>query len=349
MDGSSVYFFEPGTNPFKDRHMSKPKSKLVIFVFFTFLILQNCIPEAPHDNPLDPSHFSSVNSSSVTGSVSTLYPPHTQLPDVTVFVKEAGRIVQTNNTGNFQIDNLNPGNYTVIASKENYQSDTLTVFLQTKTNLEIGPIYMNAVPQLKDIKYFSEIKSTIFSIDPLKNVVVDISVEDYDGVEDIDSVYAWAPDFSFKRAIDINDPDGLVIQQTDSLGFNLDNLLESPLYIILKDKPGFKTTAGPFFIHRFITQNPVPVSPIDLEVALQPLFFTWEKVEHPYSFTYEINIVRHISNTREEVFKKTGISPNETSFSFNQILDNGFYFWQIAIRDNQNNLNQSIEAIFQIQ
>jgi len=307
------------------------------------------VPEAPHGNPLDPDHFSSVNSSSIIGSVFTLYSPRTQLPGVTIFVKEAGRSVQTNNTGDFQIDNLNPGKYTIFASKENYQTDSIVVNLQTKTNFETEPFHLNAIPQLKDIKYFSEVSYSFLS-DPIIRVIADISVIDFDGAQDIDSVYAWIPDYSFKMIIDTTEINDLVIEQTDSLGFNLFKLSDKPLFLVVKDKSGFTTTAGPFFVHQFIINTPQPKAPIDLDVAIQPLLFTWDKVEPPYSFTYEINLVRRTANGGQEVLPRiTGIGPDETSFSFNQILDSGVYFWQVAIRDSKNNLGQSAQAVFQIQ
>jgi carboxypeptidase-like protein len=329
--------------------MIKPKLKRIFLVLLFLFLVYSCVPDAIHDNPLDPVNSSSLNTVSLSGSVFTLYAPHTQLPDVTILLKEAGRIAKTNSVGVFKIDNINAGKYTLIISKENYQGDSLSVTIGSENNVEMEPVFLNAIPRLKSIAYYSEIKRTILSIDPLVSVLLEVSAIDFDGADDIDSLYAWIPGYSYKAVIDTNNADGLEIHQNDSLGFDLFNLAEKPLFIVLKDRAGFKTTAGPFFIHRFITVEPFTRSPGDLEVAIQPLFFVWEKQELPFSFTYELTIFRQRSNQREQVFKQTGIDPKTTNYNFNLILDSGFYFWQIAIRDSKNNSSESIESIFQIQ
>ncbi|MCB0282279.1 MAG: hypothetical protein KDF60_06840 [Calditrichaeota bacterium] len=126
-------------------------------------------------------------------------------------------------------------------------------------------------------------------------------------------------------------------------------LIEQPLFIIVKDKPGAIQRSGPFYLGRIIEDIAHPLSPDNQQTADQPLIFTWESIDIPIDFTYEIQVFRQQSGLQTLIYSKRNILSTATSSAFNQILPSGTYFWTLAVRDKLNNMSRSREAVFRVQ
>lgn len=317
-----------------------------------FVLLTRCVPDAPHDNPFDPFLSGAKSGFSVHGNVYTYYQPYQAVQNAQVFIREAGYLVQTDAQGSFMIDDLEKQEYTFIISKQGFQTDTAMIDLLDYQQNEDLSFFLNAVPQITAMHYYSEKISTIFESEPVVDVYNEIIITDADGTADIDSVKFCLPDFDLTfdfQKTSRADSMILRLEQKQLTTFNLHNLIEKAAYIVIKDKPGYKAAYGPFYLGRIIETTPQTVEPGDQQTAIQPIFFNWEQSNLPYDFTYEIYLYRQQSGLQSLVYQTTGISSEASSFGFSQILPNGIYFWTLAIRDKLNNMSRSQEAVFQVQ
>jgi hypothetical protein len=313
------------------------------------LFFQACIPDAPHDNPIDPYLASSNNGLTFTGHVYTVYPPYQPLENVKVTLENGGKFAVTDNSGVFTIDDLDEKSYSFILQKENYQPDTLNVAVSSQNRTK--DFYLNALPQLSAIQYYSHKVSTIFSADPVISAVIEMEVTDPDGPGDIDSARVIIDAFSFQANLQVTLPVGsfqMTISQQDISAYNIYALVEKALRIEISDKAGSKNNVGPFYMSRFIEIIPEAISPANQENVTQPVIFQWQDEKLPYPFTYEISIFKRESGLSQLVFSQSGINPQINYYNYNNLLGPGIYYWTIKIVDALNNSSESKEAVFQI-
>jgi hypothetical protein len=312
-------------------------------------MLTACIPEAPHDNPMDPYLSKSDKDLKFSGMVYSQYQPYEPIENVKISVEDVGKYVYSNSSGLFEIEGLQENSYTFILQKANYKTDTLDISVN-KQNLQ-QDFHLNALPQLSSIRYYSKKINTIFSAEPLITADIDIEVTDADGPGDIDSAQVVIDAFSFQANLKSVLPAGsfhISINEQDINTQNIHDLVEKPLWLNLTDKAGATNRVGPFYISRFIESSPQAISPAEQETVTQPLLFVWQEVQLPYNFTFEINIFKYQSGLSQLVFNQSGINPKATYLNYNSLLDNGIYYWTITIVDAHNNTSESKEAVFQI-
>ncbi len=129
-------------------------------VFFVLLVLMqfySCVPDAPHDNPVDPANNLNINEINFSGSVFSFYQPFSGIEAAQIEIVEAGRKTMSDDQGFFRFGKLLKGTYTIITSKNLYQTDTL--ILELYTDLENQIINLNALPHISSFNYFSENRS----------------------------------------------------------------------------------------------------------------------------------------------------------------------------------------------
>jgi hypothetical protein len=141
------------------------KNITVLLFILSLSVFTACIPDAPHDNPIDPYLSKSHKGLKFSGSVYSIYQPYQPLENVKISIENMGKYVYSNNSGQFEIDGLEEKIYQFILQKDNYHTDTLNIDINEQ-NLE-QDFYLNALPRLSGIQYFSKKVSTIFSADPL--------------------------------------------------------------------------------------------------------------------------------------------------------------------------------------
>lgn len=328
--------------------MRSRKQVPFVFAAYSLLFLYGCVPDAPHDNPLDPFVNRTQSRETISGKVYSYYQPYQPLSQARIHIPQIKYLGYSDLDGSFYVDGLAKGSYQLIISKSGYQSDTLLA----KAGENDLSFFLNAEPQVKKVHYFSEKISTIFESEPVLSVTIEVVIEDADGASDIDSVFCSIPAFEMNMSFEKSSRvDSLIlrIEQSSIPGQNLRTLIEQPLFIIVKDKPGAIQKYGPFYLGRIIEDIARPLSPDNQQTADQPLIFTWESIDIPIDFTYEIQVFRQQSGLQTLIYSKRNILSTATSSAFNQILPSGTYFWTLAVRDKLNNMSRSREAVFRVQ
>lgn len=341
-------FFESCTPKICEQIMRFRKAVPFISAIFSVLFLNSCVPDAPHDNPVDPFLNQTQSRKSISGKVYGYYQPYQPLNQVQIYIPQAQYLGYTDADGAFWADDLKDANYQLILSKQGYQSDTV----QVDAGDNDLSFFLNAQPRVEILHYYSEKISTIFESEAVLNIEMEIRVNDADGAADVDSAYCSIPAFNMMLPfVKTGQVDSLIlrIEQNSVPSLNLRKLVEQPVFILLKDKPGSTQKSGPYYLGRIVEEIALPLTPDNQQTADQPIIFTWKSQDIPFEFSYEIQIFRQQSGLQTMIYNKKNIASTATSSAFNQVLPSGTYFWTLAIRDNLNNMSRSREAVFRVQ
>ncbi|NOX38407.1 MAG: carboxypeptidase-like regulatory domain-containing protein [Calditrichaeota bacterium] len=326
-----------------------------LFLLFamTWVVGLNCISNAPHENPLDPDNPNT--SLTLKGQVLTLYPPYQGIPGVNIWLEPLHRFTQTNPAGEFVFNDLKSGDYTVIAHREGYDSDTVAVNLADHTVLEI---YLDALPQFQRISLTTHRYGRYFPPDDLYFLLIDILVSDLDGNSDIVKMEYEIADLGFQDTLRLVEfPDAytarFVVQRTpeDYTVPSLHTLIGKAFTFQVEDKPGERTTSPPYYLTRIVETLPVVVRPTGLEnisTTQDTIQFQWESVYLPYPFTFRVEIYRLDFGVTTLVQRMEGIAADQTMVAYRNDLKPGDHFWVVYIVDEYGNTSRSREGAFRI-
>jgi len=318
-----------------------------IVVIIGLLIFVACVPDAPHDNPLDPFYQTSKGINVFSGQVLQKNEPHAPIGDCLVSLLPEQQFVRTDNNGKFSFAGTQPGRHRIAVSKTGYDSLLKTIDFDTVRN-RIVHFYLNGTPFLKKIKIYSEYIDQWWP-DPVTSMIVEITIGDPDGVSDIrdirlsvpsqDTSFAFSktarPDSFFLRL------DELVVTRQDLFA-----LVGAQQYVILTDESGTEVTSGPHYLIRIITSTPQTESPTGLQVVDAQPVFTWQPYIAQFSYKYEILIFFLNAGIPILIHRSAELEPQQLQYTYPDSLSPGTYFWTVAIRDRLGNFCRSKEATF---
>lgn len=311
------------------------------------LILFNCAPEAPRSNPLDPDWNASDNRASISGAVFTRYQPASPLENAAVQLLPGGAMALTGPTGSFQFNSLNPGSYQLIAQKEDYVADTVTVTVAAGS-VEGVNFFLNALPQLQSAVFYSEHIDQWWPGE-IYQAFLAVTLSDPDGSADIDSLAFLVPTLGFSKSFQQSGrPDSFFveIENLELPQSDLQQLIEQESYVTITDRAGASVTGGPFFLRRIIEDAPLPLSPSNLQPVSAFPNFEWEPFSLAFEFTFVVQVFRISAGLPVLIHTAAGLPEEQVSYSFPDSLSSGTYFWTIGVRDNLNNFSRSKEASF---
>ena len=102
------------------------------FLSILIILIINCVPEAPHDNALDPYHgIASETGIELVGEVIQKVEPHSPIRDCLILLLPEQRFDTTGTDGRFQFMNILPGIHQVIINKPGFDTDTFQVIPDT--------------------------------------------------------------------------------------------------------------------------------------------------------------------------------------------------------------------------
>jgi hypothetical protein len=307
-----------------------------------------CVPEAPRTNPLEPGPNYSLERATISGTVFTRYQPSQPLDNADILLLPNGEIRLTDLNGFYRFENLNPGHYQLIVQKEKYVGDTTSVIINSHENVEEINFFLNAVPEIRRISYYSE------HIDQwwpgaISRAFLTVVVEDPDGAADIDSVQYSLPAFNLKKSFEPTArPDSFIvdIEDLDLPQSNLQHLVEKESHVLIRDNAGAAISGGPYFLRRIIEEAPQPSSPANLQVVSPYPTLVWQTITLPFEFTFLAQVFRITGGVPVLIHTSPELPANQLSYNFPDSLGSGNFFWTIGVRDNLNNFSRSKEASF---
>lgn len=325
--------------------------RLFIPLISATLLIAGCFDGATRHNPLDPLSENFLDEGGLTIQVTTFYPPRTGLAGVDLFLEPSGLTRSTNGSGDVSFEGLTSGSYTLTASKADFETTTHVANIRAgeRTRVEIP---MAGLPTFSAFQVTAVHVSRWFPPpEELFSIEIRATLNDADGIADIDSVWVLLPDFAYEQLIAFQTAPGqyfLSIPST-SLPANLESLFGRSFQLRAKDRAGFENLSDPQSFVRVIRETPLAIEPQGLaELSTTQPSFEWESISLDFPFSYRIDIVRVDQNIQSTVQVIENIPSTSTTTNALESLSSGEYFWTVSIVDEFGNRSRSREAGFRI-
>ncbi len=319
-------------------------------LFLLPILITQCVNNAPRDNPLDPINHSSEPRFKITGNVLSFYQPFQPIPGAMLWLKPTEQVVIADNAGQFQFDNLLPGNYVLSCTATQFRGDSISLNLKSDTTLAF---HLDALPFFKKISLTTHHLSRFFPPDDLYWLKIEVQVDDNDGVNDVQWVYYRIEQQNYQDTLMQTSTPGVLGIQRNANDFpsrSIHSLMGHAFLFTAEDQPGARVQALPQFISRIIETTPELIEPTSLNIISGfPITFRWQPVFLPFPFSFKIEIYRVDFGIPSLIFDQSAIPSTSTELLFNTQLTAGDYFWVLYIIDEFGNSSRSREGAFRVQ
>ena len=308
-----------------------------------------CLSDAERSNPLDPLSDDFEDEGTLTGMTTRFYPPHPAVRNAEVKLTPGPFITESDADGRFEFLEVPSGRYQITARKNGFISGKDSVTVVAGTSNRTVDLRLNGLP----VVHTFELRAV--HIDrwwpgELYQLEVAATIEDPDGLGDIDRVWFEIPEFGYAQDLKVTAISGRY-QETISAqslpGGNLHALQGKEIVVKVIDKVGFAVESAPRQIVRVIDMTPIAISPQAQEQVDDPApLLVWEDAGLPFAYTYRIDVVLDQVNVQNVVQTITNIPAERTSYKLETPLASGTYFWTISVVDAFGNRSRSKEAGF---
>lgn len=334
--------------------MLKKDFILNLLLFLIALFSFSC--NAPRDNPLDPNGPKSdlvqikPNLGQITGTVQTISAPLTGIRDVSVFWLPGNIVVNTDASGNFTINNVEPINGLLIFEKDLYTTDTVAVNWNNNNQIIIPTVNLNKKPTCESYLMYSEVANQSglsVAVGQMADLVFKVKISDSDN--DIDSVYVRNDMLDFTGGLELQSK---LYQGTfTATELNVNNLDETvgydfDVWVIDTFKRHFNVKSNR--VARVIKSGANIISPNNDSLALSlPVTLRWNQYENGFPFTYKVEIYN--ATNPLPIFSQDSIPSNQTTLVLDTTsIVSGDYFWAVSVVDKFLDSYKSLPGRFQI-
>jgi hypothetical protein len=313
---------------------------LLSLIFF----LSSC--DAPRHNPLDPENPDNKYYY-LTGRILSLSIPHQLISHVEVSWPKQSWQTYSNEGGTFNLEMISPADGWVYFRHPNYFADSLYISWQNRKTVSIEH-YLNAIPRMDSLQVYSIILNRYPSLQT-EQVMIRALIVDRDN--DIDTVLAFNDHSNSRQVLAYNINDKWY-QKTLSL-YDLqvgksEELVGHPFEIIVKDIYGRTHHAGTLDFQRVLRDEIIFVSPAGNEVTVPQPILTWQNYSVNFSFTHWVQVFT-AEITPQLVWEKDQLEATKTTWTVDQPLTMGEYFWVIWAVDEFGNRTRSKPASFKVE
>ena len=312
------------------------------------LVQWNCVPEAPHSNPLDPIHKTYSNGiMTINGQVLKKNEPHLPLDSCLILLSPVQQFDTSDANGLFCFTNLYAGDYRLIISGEGFASDTFQLHTDSLDNSQLH-FYLNAFPFIQSFRIYSEFIDQWWP-DPSYVVNCALTAGDPDGISDLSEIRLSIPEVNIERIFETTlkpDSFSLALTTEDFPNNNVFELIGKAVFIEIIDKSNERIKEGPYHLIRVIETSPDSLTPTGLQSVSARPFFHWKAYSASFSFNYEISVFFISSGIPLLIYSAANIPPTQTQYEYPDSLQSGTYFWTVGVRDELGNFSRSKEAAF---
>lgn len=320
----------------------------LIFIFVVSALIPGC--NAPRNNPLDANN-PNRKLSDIHGQVYTLHLPHAPVQGAQVQFEPAQRFAYSDQTGAFQLTNVNRYNGWLHIFKPGFHADS--VYLQWNHAPEWrGEVYLNAMPTVDSLIFYSSLINRYPDIQILE-LFVKTRLTDAD--KDIDSVLFDSPSLNFSTVLIYDTMNRLYEREHIPMAKlnvqSAEEIIGNDFHIIVKDSYGHCDTVQTTEIRRIIRDEVLLKSPASHEVVSTTPTLRWEPITPGYAFTYTVEI-RTDEADPQLVWQKSNLQPNTSSVQVDVQLPTkpiNNYIWAVWVIDRFGNRARSKFKSFQVQ
>jgi hypothetical protein len=309
------------------------------------LLLSGCVPDASHDNPLDPNSKAFTNTGTLSGNVLSFYQPYTGISGALVTVQPSGAAGLTNSAGAFSISGVSPGSVSLVVSCSGYRSDTVTSKTTVGTDTKVD-IHLDALPVVGACQILTR-KVDQWWPRAVYSAVISGTITDPDGSGDIAGATLQVD--TMKLAMSFVPDQQLYQVSVDAASLpqgSIDWLVGKQLTITSRDRVGAAATGKPFSVTRVIQDAAVPIAPTALDTASTSPQMFWTQPTLLFSYTYKLELFRLDQGIPTLLWSVSNLSSTLSSYQYPNQLTTGTFFWTISVVDEFGNLSRSKEASF---
>lgn len=312
------------------------------------MLLQGCLDDVPHSNPLDPEN--APTNFTLFGQVGTFYQPRKPIVGATIQIDSLNVIVFSNAEGRYTIPNLPPGRHWVSCKAEGYAEMDLQIEIISDHQQDF---LLDGLPQFEDILVSTHHRSRWFPNEEIYYLDFYTRVFDPDGIGDIQSVFYRIDAFDLSDTLEAGITAGVFTKTVFSRTLaiqSIHQLIGKKIDFFVQDDFGMQTQSEPIFLTRIIDQVPVILSPSELQsVPSDSIVFRWERVFLPYEATLSIEIFQINLGIALKQHSITNIPINKSEYSSDQSVSRGDYYWNLLIVDEFGNSSGSKEGVFRVE
>ncbi|MCA9731864.1 MAG: carboxypeptidase regulatory-like domain-containing protein [Deferribacteres bacterium] len=304
--------------------------------------------DVPHENPLDP--FNTKNLISIDGTVQTFYPPRRPIANAVVTLQPGNSRIFSNQDGSFLFTGLISDDYTVYATAEGYNRDSIEVTLNDNQSSLV--FNLDGLPYFKNIALKTHHISRHFPIDEMYSLQIDASVDDFDGIADINQVAFAIPALNQTGTLEATQNFGIFskILNIEEPVPSIHALIGRQFILNVTDDVGITVSSDAQFLTRVIDLTPQLVFPTELDtITATQSTFEWTRVHLNYPFTLKIEIYRINFGALIKAKEYTNIPAEQRSAPIDYEFSSGNYLWILTIIDEFGNTSSSKEGTFHVQ
>jgi hypothetical protein len=303
-----------------------------------------CSWDAPWDNPLDPWLGGNISGRVLTRRA-------TPIAGAEVRVPAAGRFLQADSDGSFDLRGLPEETAWVYVSADGYSSESARVAL-TRGVVDTVNAYLDGLPYLQNCRLTTHVYGRGWPPEPLKFCTLTATAGDVDGASDVDSVWVEIPAIGFSQRLPYNSDERLFMQTlwAENLpGQALDTLVGQEVRFYVTDLESTVAACTLPGITRIITTLPEPAFPSGgLDTLSSDTLFAWRRFDRGFGVRYHGQVVRIEGGSPAGVAAEFD-TPDTTLLVNSAQLNSGDYYWTIEAIDGFGNSSRSTEELFYAQ
>ena len=300
-----------------------------------------CSWDAPRDNPHDPTLGGNISGRVLTRRA-------TPISAARVSVRSAGRAVETDSTGSFELRGLPDESTWVFIAADGYAAESARVAL-AKGEIDTVTSYLNGLPFVQNCRLTTHVYGRGWPPEPLEFCTLEATAGDVDGEADLDSVWVEIPAIDCSERLSYNSDDKLFVQTLwaeDLPAQSLDTLVGQEVRFHVVDMESTAAMVTVSGITRIMTDLPEPAFPSGgLDTVSTDTVFSWYRFDHGYAVHYHCEVVRIQGGSPAGVAARFDAS--DTTWLFDSsLLDSGDYYWTVEAIDGFGNSSRSAEEVF---
>ncbi len=323
--------------------MNTRRGRIQFLVALAVLATLRCSWDAPRDNPLDPTLGGNISGRVLTRRA-------TPIAAARVSVPGAGRVVETDSIGSFELRGLPDEAVWVFITADGYAAESIPVALARGT-IDTITSYLNGLPFLQNCRVTTHVYGRGWPPEPLQFCTLNATAGDADGQADLDSVWVEIPAIGCSQRLPYDSDDRVFVQTlwaADLPGQALDTLVGQEVRFNVVDMESAAATVTVAGITRIITDLPEPTFPSGgMDTLSSDTVFSWYRFDHGYAVHYSGQVVRVERGGPAGVAAEFDTADTIRLFDSAQ-LDSGDYYWTIEAIDGFGNSSRSAEELFHV-
>jgi len=333
------------TFPHLKIHKQHLCNKFLNFSVFVLFVLSNISCDAPRNNPLDPNNPNFVFAS-IEGTIQTFAVPRKAISEVLINWSGENKLVKTNASGYFKIENISPNNGWLTIQKDGYSTDSIYIDWKNKKNYSVQS-FLNEIPKLDSLALFTTVLNQFPDI---QTATLEVKVKVSDKDNDIDSVFIENHELGVKLDLVYNATSKMYEKIFNQADLNIDDIEEAvglQFSILVKDLFSKSHTIGSDKLNRIIKQEIILDYPLNGDTVSNLPTLKWRRFTPGFDFTYTAEILTD-DFPPATVWQKEKISADSIAVTITATLPSRGYFWVLWCVDKFSNKSRSKPASFRV-